>query len=92
VRVIEPYLVFESVEGDLLLHGWQRAGAFRRTPPPRWCNLRIQNIDAVKPRPERFGQPHRGYNPASTQFHRVLYACGTKRVPARDARSSHAST
>ena len=39
-RLIEPYLIFESADGDMLLHGWQQAGAFRRTPPPRVAGRR----------------------------------------------------
>lgn len=87
VRVVEPYLVFESADGDMLLHGWQRAGAFRHTPPPRWCNLHVNDIAAVELRPEHFTQPHSDYNPASTQFHRVLYAIQPMRTAVQESKS-----
>jgi hypothetical protein len=73
-RVIEPYLIFESAKGDMVLHGWQRSGAFRKTPPPRWCNLHVEDIFTIDVLPERFSKPHRDYNPHSTNFHRVIYA------------------
>jgi hypothetical protein len=72
-RVVEPYLIFESAKGDMLLHSWQIAGAFRRTPPPHWCNLHLDDIVAVRRLPERFVQPQRDYNPRSAHFHHVIY-------------------
>lgn len=73
VRVIEPYLIFESAKGDMLLHGWQRSGAFRRTPPPLWCNLHLDDILGVEALPGRFAKPHEDYNPRGPAFHRVIY-------------------
>jgi hypothetical protein len=72
-RFIEPYLIFESTDGDMLLHGWQRGGAYRRTPPPRWCNLHLDDIAAVELLADRFSQPHGDYNPRSPNFHRVVF-------------------
>jgi hypothetical protein len=72
-RLIEPYLIFESAAGDMLLHGWQQAGAFRNAPPPRWCNLHLDDIVTAQILDEYFAKPHRDYNPRSPQFHRVLY-------------------
>lgn len=73
LRVIEPYLIFESIQGDMLIHGWQQGGAYRKTPPPRWCNLHLDDIHAVEILAERFPKPHRDYNPRSVHFHRVVY-------------------
>lgn len=75
-RLIEPYLIFESAQGDMLLHGWQRGGAYRRTPPPHWCNLHLEDILAAELLPDHFKQPHRDYNPRSELFHRVLFEIG----------------
>lgn len=78
-RVIEPYLIFESSQGDLLLHGWQRSGAYRQTPPPRWCNLHLDDLVTVEIIRTHFAKPHAHYNPASRAFHRVVYAIGTRK-------------
>lgn len=83
-RIIEPYLIFESAEGDMLVHSWQRNGAFRHTPPPHWCNLHLDDIVGVELLPERFSQPHRDYNPRSPSFHRVVFEIngrGPRRTP-----------
>lgn len=86
VRVIEPYLIFESAKGDMLLHGWQRSGAYRSLPPPRWCNLHLDDIVSVDPLPGRFAKPHEAYNPHSPNFHRVIYEIDPDR-----ARTTHSS-
>lgn len=72
-RTIEPYLIFESAKGDMLLHSWQRNGAFRHTPPPHWCNLHLEDILAVELLAERFDRPRPDYNPRSPNFHRVVF-------------------
>lgn len=87
-RTIEPYLVFESAAGDMLLHGWQRAGAFRRQPPPKWCNLHIEDLASVEITSEHFAQPHADYNPRSPHFHHVLYEV----LPTRSASAVHAGS
>jgi hypothetical protein len=85
MRVIEPHLIFESKSGDMLLHGWQRSGAFRSTPPPRFCNLHLDDILAVRLGPERFAGAHDGYNPRSAHFHRVLYELDLDMKPSASA-------
>ena len=72
-RVVEPYLLFESSGGDMLLHGWQRSGAFRTTPPPHWCNLHLDDIHSVELLAAQFAKPHAQYTPGGTNFHRVVY-------------------
>lgn len=79
-RIIEPYLVFESAAGDMLLHGWQRDGAFKESPPPDWCNLHLDDMLTVKVLAERFGQPRHDYNPRSSNFHRVIYEIDPRRT------------
>lgn len=71
-RIIEPYLIFESSGGDMLLHGWQRTGAGER-PSPKWCNLHFDDMISVELMPGRFAEPHRDYNPRAPKFHRVIY-------------------
>lgn len=73
-RLIEPYLLFESLEGDMLLHGWQQAGAFRVLPPPHWCDIHVGDIRNIEMLSEHFPGPHRDYSPEQAKFHRVLYA------------------
>jgi hypothetical protein len=85
-RVIEPYLIFESSEGDMLLHGWQRSGVFRSHPPPKWCNLHVEDLASVEVLTDRFARPHHDYNPRSAQFHRVIYE-----LPLQP-RSNHSTT
>ena len=89
-RLLEPYLIFESKEGDMLLHSWQRSGNYRSTPPPRFCNLHVEDIAAAELLEERFMQPHPGYNPKGSQFHRVLYAVDRGPVAGRAAPSRSA--
>jgi hypothetical protein len=81
-RVIEPYLIFESAAGDMLLHGWQREGAFRDQPPPRWCNLYLEDIVDVKVTTERFLEPRPDYNASGGRFHRLVYELNPQRRAA----------
>lgn len=71
-RTVEPYLIYESKAGDEILHSWQVSGDYDRTPPPDWCNLRMDEITAATVLAEHYAQPHPEYNPNSTRFHRVL--------------------
>jgi hypothetical protein len=48
VRIVEPYLLFESKGGAEILHGWQVAGEFTETPPPDWCNLKLTDISDAR--------------------------------------------
>lgn len=73
-RLVEPYLVYASQAGELVLHGRQIAGDYETTPPPDWCNLRLSDLTAVRVTPRHFVRPHPDYNPRSPQFHRVLAA------------------
>jgi hypothetical protein len=91
-RILEPYLIFESSQGDLLLHGWQRAGAFRETPPPRWCNLHLDDLASVEILDDHFAQPRPDYNPHGPAFHRVVYALESKRCPLPATKAARAPT
>lgn len=71
-RTVEPYLISESKAGDEILHSWQVSGEFDRTPPPDWCDLRMDEITAATALAELYVQPHPEYNPNSTRFHRVI--------------------
>lgn len=71
-RIVEPYLIYESAAGDMLVHGWQRGGAGER-PSPGWCNVHLDDLVAVELMPGRFATPHPEYNPRWAGFHRVLY-------------------
>ena len=71
-RTVAPYLIYESKAGDEILHSWQVSGEFDRTPPPDWCNLRIDEITSATALAEHYGQPQPEYNPDSTRFHRVI--------------------
>jgi hypothetical protein len=72
-RTVAPYLLYVTKNDDVVLHGWQVAGAYRDTPPPDWCNLRLAEISRATVLPKTFAKPHRDYNPRSAQFHRVLF-------------------
>jgi hypothetical protein len=89
-RLIEPYLIYESKAGDMLLHSWQRSGAFRSSPPPRFCNLYLEDLIAVQRTGQSFRKPHRDYNPVSSQFHRVIYQLDEAgpQVPPKSAAST----
>ncbi len=71
-RVVEPYLLFESSKGDLVLHSWQIGGEYDETPPPDWCNMRISDISGIRDTGTAYSRPHPKYRRASRQFHRVL--------------------
>jgi hypothetical protein len=72
-KIVEPYLVYESKDGKRLLHGWQRSGAWKTSPPPDWTNLSLANITSIAATKEKFDRPHPNYNPRSDRFHRVLF-------------------
>ena len=72
-RVVEPYLIYESAAGDMLLHGRQLAGAYTQKPPPKWLNRNLEDIFAVELSSDQFWRPHAGYRPRSPTFHRILY-------------------
>ena len=71
-KVVEPYLLYESKSGDEILHGWQTSGEYDKSPPPDWCNLNLESINAATVLEDRYRQPHPHYNPNSKNFHRVI--------------------
>ena len=71
-RIVEPYLLYESKAGALILHSWQVAGEFEESCPPDWCDLRLDEIYAVTVLDKRYERPHPDYNPNSKRFHRVI--------------------
>ena len=71
-RIVEPYLLFATRAGDLVLHGWQVAGAWETTPPPDWANLKLADVSSVVPLDRTYTEPHPGYNPDSPRFHRII--------------------
>ena len=71
-RQLEPYLVYESKNRAVVLHSWQVGGQWDKTPPPDWCNLRVDDIENVELLDSHYVEPHAGYNPFSGQFHLVL--------------------
>ncbi len=72
-KIVEPYLVYETKGGKRLLHGWQRTGDWKTSPPPDWADLSLEKITSITPTEEKFKQPHPDYNPRSYRFHRVLF-------------------
>ena len=72
-REIEPYLIFESADGDMLVHGWQRSGICSHVPPPVACNVYVDDIISVEMLSERFGEPHGRFDPRRPEFHRIVY-------------------
>ncbi|MDO8542599.1 MAG: hypothetical protein Q7S40_19335 [Opitutaceae bacterium] len=72
-RVVEPYLVYESKDGNRVLHSWQQSGAWKHSPPPDWANLSVSKISSITPTEKSFDQPHPDYNPQSDRFHHVLF-------------------
>jgi hypothetical protein len=90
-RIVEPYLIFESAEGDMVLHGWLRSGEFRHSSPPHWCNLHLDDVLAAEVLWEEFDHPHPDYNPHSPLFHRVVFEIngqGPRHAGAHDERQS----
>lgn len=49
IRVVEPYLLYESKNGAVILHAWQVSGDYEKTPPPDWCNMTVEDIDDATP-------------------------------------------
>jgi hypothetical protein len=58
-RIVEPYVLFATKAGDLVLHGWQVAGAWETTPPPHWANLKLADVSSVVPFDRTYTEPHR---------------------------------
>jgi hypothetical protein len=71
-RVVEPYLLYESKAGGEILHSWQVDGEWDKTPPPDWCNLRLDEITSAVVLEQQYEFPRPEYNPSSTRFHRVI--------------------
>ena len=71
-RTLEPYLLFATRAGDLVLHGWQVDGAWETTPPPHWANLTLADVTSIVPLDRTFTEPHPGDNPESPRFHRII--------------------
>jgi hypothetical protein len=71
-RTVEPYLLFATRAGDLVLHGWQVAGAWETTPPPHWSNLTLADVSSIVPLDRTYTEPHAGYNPDSPRFYRII--------------------
>ena len=88
-RVLEPYLLFESKSGDLILHSWQVEGDWEHSPPPDWSNLNLSDLSSVRPLDRTYAHPRPDYNPNSPRFHRVI--CRTWcRKPAKSKSQSSA--
>ena len=90
VRTVEVYLIYENKQGDLMLHGWQRDGAFGRQPPPKWIQLRLEDVLSVEVSKERFDHPRPDYNPRSPGFHRVVYELDSHRPPPTNSSGGQA--
>lgn len=71
-RIVEPYRLFETKSGDLVLHGWQVEGVWENTPPPDWCNPKLSDISSVRPLDRTYAHPRPDYNGDSPRFHRVI--------------------
>jgi hypothetical protein len=71
-RKIEPYLLYRSSNGQILLNGWQYDGESNSTPPPDWINVRLDSIEWVKIKEKTFGTTKQGYNPQSKAFKTVI--------------------
>lgn len=71
IFVFEPYLLFESKKGDILLHGYKLSGEYETQPPPHWCHLNLKDINDYQII-GNYAQPTPGYNPNSVQFFNIL--------------------
>lgn len=78
-RVVEPYLIYESDGGDMVLHGWQRSGGEIRDTRAGWCTIHLDDISVVEFMPGRFASPHPEYAMRRHGFKRVLYEVGQRR-------------
>jgi hypothetical protein len=70
-RIVEPYLLFESKNGHVLLHGyiWDRSA--EENGSDHWCNLRLDEIQSAVLSQLRFESPRQGYNAQGKLFHHV---------------------
>jgi hypothetical protein len=72
VRRVEPYLIYESPRGDLILHSRQLGCEWNQSAPPDWCDMRIESICDALLFPDRYESPHPDYNPYSDRFDRRI--------------------
>jgi hypothetical protein len=72
IRLIEPYLLFNSINHQKILHGWQYDGESNTTPPPDWINIRLDSIERICVDEISFGSTQLGYNPHSKRFKEVI--------------------
>jgi hypothetical protein len=75
-KVVEPYLVYRTKAGKVILHGWQTAGESEKNLPA-WCNLSVDEIEEITPTGEAFNEPAAGFNPAGRMFYEVIRCVGS---------------
>ncbi len=71
-RIVEPYLLFETAKGKLILHSWQLEGSWEKTPPPDWCNMSLEKISSITPLDKFYKSPQPEYNPHSNRFYKII--------------------
>ena len=71
VRVVEPYALYPTKDGSLMLESRLIDGDFQETPSPHWCPIPLAEMTAVTLEEATF-QPHDTYNPMSERYVRAL--------------------
>jgi hypothetical protein len=71
VRVVEPYALYPTKDGSLILESRLIDGDSQETPPPHWCPIPLAEITAVTLEDKTF-PPHDTYKPTSKRYTRAL--------------------
>jgi len=71
VRVVEPYALYPTADGTLILESRLVAGDYGKTRPPHWCPIPLAEITVVRMRDEPF-QVHLTYKPQHKKYARAL--------------------
>jgi len=71
VRVVEPYALYPTKDGILILESWFVAGDYEKKPPPHWFSIHFADITAVRLSDASFSV-QRTYNPQHKKYARAL--------------------
>ena len=71
-RTVNPHALLRKSPGNLVLHGWQTAGASKTRTPPCWGNFNLDKIVGLEITEEAFLGAEPGFN--RKRFRDVIYS------------------
>jgi hypothetical protein len=71
IREVEPYALYATKGGKLILDSLFVKGDYQETPPPHWCPIPLDEITSVTSSDKIFSVHHE-YNPDSKKYQRAI--------------------